>query len=61
MPGVIKRGTNDYGTRSREGEVGHQSPSQGNATIAPKVENVFTKLEWIAQKAHEDSTMVFTI
>lgn len=59
MPDVTKRGTNDYGTRSREGEVGHQSPSQGNATIAPKVENVFTKLEWIAQKAREDSTMVF--
>ena len=53
------RGTVDHGCRYREGEAGHHTSLQGNATATPKVVDVFTKLERIAEMAHEDSCMTF--
>lgn len=53
------RGTLDQGCRRREGETGHQAPLRGNASTTPKVESVFTKLKWIAEKASEDPSMKF--
>jgi group II intron reverse transcriptase/maturase len=57
--GMTKRGTDDQGTRSREGEAGHHQPGQGNAEATPKAGSVSTKLARIAEMAQESPDMKF--
>ena len=55
-----RRGTEAQGTRSREGEAGHNVLLEGKMGDTPRSPTISTRLQQIAQQASDHPTMVFT-